>query len=50
MIKAELTKRHPEPVLAALRTALSDAETEVIETDWSECMDKINEARAALKK
>jgi hypothetical protein len=32
MIKAE----HPAPVLLTLRKALSDAETEVIEEDWSE--------------
>jgi hypothetical protein len=50
MIKAELKKKHPEPVLAILRKALSDAETEVIEEDWSECMDQIKTASAALRK
>ena len=50
MIKAELRKKHPEPVLTALRKALSDAETEVIEADWSECVDNIKSARTALKK
>ena len=50
MIKAELKKKHPEPVLATLRKALSDAENEVIEEDWSECMDHIKTARAALSK
>jgi hypothetical protein len=50
MIKAELKKKHPEPVLSTLRKALSDAETEVIEADWSECMDHIKTARAALGK
>ena len=50
MIKAELKKKHPEPVLVTLRKALSDAETEVIEADWSECMDHIKTARAALGK
>ena len=48
MIKAELTKKHPEPVIAALRSALTDAEYEVSEEDWSECTDKIKEGRAAL--
>jgi 3-methyladenine DNA glycosylase AlkC len=48
-IKAELKKKHPEPVLATLRKELSDAETEVMEKDWSECMDHIKAARAALK-
>jgi hypothetical protein len=33
MIKAELKKKHPAPVLLTLRKALSDAETEVIEED-----------------
>ena len=50
MIKAELKKKHPAPVLVTLRKALSDAETEVMEEDWSECMEYINTARAALKK
>ena len=50
MIKAELKKKHPEPVLAALRKALSDAENEVMETDWSECLDYIKAARSALGK
>jgi hypothetical protein len=50
MIKAELKKAHPAPVVVTLRKALSDAETEVIEEDWSECMDYIKAARAALSK
>jgi uncharacterized protein YqgV (UPF0045/DUF77 family) len=50
MIKAELKRKHPEPVLVTLRKALSDAQTEVIEADWSECMDYIKTARAALHK
>jgi len=50
MIKAELKKKHPEPVLAALRKALSDAENEVMEEDWSECVDYIKAARSALRK
>jgi 3-methyladenine DNA glycosylase AlkC len=50
MIKAELKKKHPEPVLATLRSALSDAELEEVEGDWSDCMKYIKTARAALKK
>ena len=50
VIKAELKKKHPAPVIATLRKALSDAETEVMEEDWSECMDYIKTARAALSK
>ena len=49
MIKAELRKKHPAPVIATLRKALSGAETEVTEEDWPECMDYIKTARAALK-
>jgi hypothetical protein len=50
MIKAELKKKHPAPVIATLRKTLSNAETEVMEEDWSECMDYIKTARAALSK
>lgn len=50
MIKAELKKEHPKPVLETLRKALSDAELEVEEKDWSECMNYIKFARAALSK
>ena len=50
MIKAELKKKHPEPVLAALRSALSDAELEEAEGDWSDCMKYIRAARAAISK
>jgi hypothetical protein len=49
-IKAELKKEHPKPVLETLRKALSDAELEVEEKDWSECMSYIKFARAALGK
>jgi phage terminase large subunit-like protein len=50
MIKAELKKKHPEPVLVTLRSALSDAELEEVEGDWSHCMQFIKTARAALRK
>ena len=50
MIKAQLKKKHPAPVLVTLRKTLSDAQTEVIEEDWSECVDHIKTARAALRK
>jgi hypothetical protein len=43
-------KKHPAPVLVTLRKGLSDAETEVIEEDWSECMGHIKTARAARSK
>jgi hypothetical protein len=50
MIKAQLNKKHPAPVLATLRKALSDAQTEAIEEDWSECLDHVKTARTALGK
>jgi hypothetical protein len=50
MIKAKLKKKHPAPVLVTLRKALSDAETEVMEEDWPECLDHIKTARAASKR
>jgi 3-methyladenine DNA glycosylase AlkC len=50
MIKAELKKKHPERVLVTLRNALSDAELEEAEEDWSDCMKYIKTARAALSK
>jgi hypothetical protein len=50
MIKAKLKKKHPAPMLVTLRKALSDAETEVMEEDWSECMDHIKTTRAARSK
>ena len=48
MIKAKLKKKHPAPVLVTLSKALSDAE--VMEEDWSECMDHIKTARVARSK
>jgi len=50
MIKAELKKEHPPTVVETLRKALSDAELEESEQDWSECKTYIKTARAALKK
>ena len=52
-IVAHFKKRGPgwqSRLNATLRKALSDAETEVMEEDWSECMDYIKTARAALSK
>jgi hypothetical protein len=47
MIK-ELKKKHPQPVLEALRKAPSDAELELAEQDCSECMNYIKTAPASL--
>ena len=45
MIKAQLKQKHPATVLEELRKALSGAEQEVQETDWSECLDYIKAAQ-----
>jgi len=50
MIKAEIRKKHPEPVQEALRKALSDVELEESEQDWSECLKYVKSAQAALRK
>ena len=50
MIKSELGKKHSASVVAILKKALNDAEDEMIENDWSECLSKIKPARAALKR
>jgi hypothetical protein len=49
-MKAKLKKKPPASVLVTLRKALGDTETEVMEEDWSECMDHIKTARAARSK
>ena len=50
MIKTELKKKHPESVLVILRKALSDAELEEAEGDWSDGMKYVKTARASLSK
>jgi hypothetical protein len=50
MIKAELKKKHPDEVRGRLQEALTNAQNEVVENDWSECNDHINTARQALRK
>ena len=50
MIKAALTKKHPDDVRERLRQALSNAQNEVVENDWSECVSYVTEARSALRK
>jgi hypothetical protein len=50
MIKAKLKKKHPAPVLVTLRKALGDAETEVMEEDWPECLDHIKTAHTASQR
>ena len=47
MIKAEIAKNHPAPVLDKLREALKKAEQEADYADWDECVDAVNEARRA---
>ena len=47
MINSELKKKHPASMLVTLRTALSDVE--MIEEDWSECMDHKTKRAARSK-
>jgi hypothetical protein len=49
MIKVELKKKHPQPVLERLRKALDSAQTEVAENDWPECLDFVTSARNAVR-
>jgi len=50
MIKAQLKKKHPAPVLEQLRKALESANMEVAEGDWPECLDAVKAARNAIRK
>jgi hypothetical protein len=50
MIKAELKKKHPQPVLDQLQKALDRVQIEVMENDWVECREYIAAARKALQK
>jgi len=50
MIKSQLKKKHPAPVLEQLRKALDSANMEVAEGDWPECLDAVKAARNAIRK
>jgi hypothetical protein len=50
MIKAELKKKHPQPVLDQLQKALDRVQIEVMENDWVECREYVVAARKALQK
>jgi hypothetical protein len=50
MIKAELKKKHPQPVLDQLQKALDRVQIEMMENDWVECREYIAAARNALQK
>ena len=50
MIKTQLKRKHPQPVMDQLKKALDGAEMEVAENDWPECIDYVNAAKKALKK
>jgi len=50
MIKRELSKNHPDDVRERLRQALSNAQNEELENDWSECSTYIADARKAVRK
>ena len=50
MIKVEIAKNPPKPVLDRLRKALRDAERELKEGEFDECLDAVNDAKKALRK
>jgi hypothetical protein len=50
MIKAELKKKHPQPVHDQLQKALDRVQIEVLENDWVECREYIAAARKVLQK
>jgi hypothetical protein len=50
MIKTQLKRKHPQPVLDQLQKALEGAQMEIAENDWPECLDYIGAARKALQR
>jgi hypothetical protein len=50
MIKAEIAKNPPKPVLDRLKKALRTAERELKEGEYDECLDAVNDAKKALRK
>jgi hypothetical protein len=50
MLKAELKKKHPDDVRQRLQQALSNAQNEVTENDWPECVTFVTEARKGLRR
>ena len=50
MIKAEIARNPPKPVLDRLRKALRIAERELEEGEYDECLDAVNDAKKALRK
>ena len=50
MLKAEIAKNPPKPLLDTLKEALEKAEQEAVEGDWDECLDAIEEAKEALSR
>jgi hypothetical protein len=49
-VKAQMKKKLSEAPRAEAAKALTKAEEEVVENDWSECVDFVNQAKNALKK
>ncbi|MEJ1157914.1 hypothetical protein [Prosthecomicrobium sp. N25] len=49
-IKAEIGKNPAEPVMTKLKKALKDANRELGETEYDECMDAVKDAQKALGK
>ena len=49
MIRGNLAKNHPTPILDRLRKALDAAEREIAEGDWDGCVDAVKDAGEALQ-
>jgi len=49
-VKAQMKKKLPQAAHDEAAQALAKAEEEVVENDWGECVDYVNQAKSALKK
>ncbi|WP_207460809.1 hypothetical protein [Azospirillum sp. SYSU D00513] len=50
MIRAEIAKNPAEPLLKKLQKSLAEAEREMKEAEFDECVEAVEEAKEALKK
>ena len=49
-IRAEIAKKPAEPLLKRLQKSLAEAEREMKEAEFDECVEAVEEAKAALAK
>ena len=50
MLKREMKKKHSQSVQDQLKQALDNVGTEIMESDWPECVGYVAKARQVLKK